>query len=98
MQSVAHAKELVRQTQALALKKDPNNLKACIALVKAWTAMGGAQDYVLAQCHTLTRKLDQAAGYGCVSGTKAAAVAGEVRKRCRQCLRNPDGYEIWANY
>jgi hypothetical protein len=60
--------------------------------------MGGAQDYVVAQCHALTRKLAQEAGYGCVNQPKAVPIAEEVRRRCRQTLRNPDGYEIWADY
>jgi len=67
-------------------------------LLKAWRAMGGAQDYVVALCHTITRKLFQEAGYGCVNDPTAVAVAQEVRARCRQVLRNPDGYEIWADY
>jgi hypothetical protein len=33
-----------------------------------------------------------------VNQPKAAALAPEIRARCKQCLRNPDGYEIWANY
>jgi hypothetical protein len=98
MKSLAHADELSRQTIALTGKKDPNNLKAYMDLLKAWRAMGGAQDYVVAQCHAITRKLFQEAGYGCVNQPKAAELAEEIRKRCRQCLRNPDGYEIWANY
>src|SRR6058998_3428609 len=89
---------LARQTLALASRKDSNNLKAYMDLLKAWRAMGGAQDYVLAQCHTITRKLFQEAGYGCVDQPKAVAIAREVRARCRQVLRNPDGYEIWADY
>ena len=60
--------------------------------------MGGAQDYLVAQCHTITRKLFQEAGYGCVNEAKAVAAAQEIRARCRQVLRNPDGYEIWADY
>jgi hypothetical protein len=98
MKSPAYMSELARQTMALTDTKDPKNLKAYMELLKAWRAMGGAQDYVVAQCHTLTRKLCQEAGYGCVKDTKAVAVAEEVRRRCRQCLRNPDGYEVWADY
>jgi hypothetical protein len=98
MKSAAYTSELVRQTMALTNSKEPNNLKTYMDLLKAWRAMGGAQDYVVAQCHALTRKLCQEAGYECVKDPKAVAVAVEVRKRCRQCLRNPDGYEIWANY
>jgi len=60
--------------------------------------MGGAQDEVVAQCHIITRTLDQEAGYGCAKEPKAIALAGEVRARCRQMLRNADGYEIWPNY
>ena len=98
MKSQEHAAELTRRTLALTGSKTTNNLAAYMELLKAWRAMGGAQDYVVAQCHTITRKLFQEAGYGCVNDTKAVAVAQEVRARCRQVLRNPDGYEIWANY
>ena len=98
MKSPEHAAELTRQTMALTGRKNTNNLTAYIELLKAWRAMGGAQDYVVAQCHTITRKLFQEAGYGCVHDPKAVAVAQEVEARCRQVLRNPDGYEIWANY
>lgn len=98
MKSFAYADELVRRTLALTEKKDPGNLKAYMEVLKEWRAMGGAQDYVLAQCHTITRKLAQEAGYGCVAEPKAVALAREIRARARQCLRNPDGYEIWADY
>ncbi|MBI3415902.1 MAG: hypothetical protein HY043_11420 [Verrucomicrobia bacterium] len=98
MKSSEHASELTRQTLALTASKSTNNLTAYMDLLKAWRAMGGAQDYVVAQCHMITRKLSQEAGYGCVNDPKAVPVAQEVRARCRQVLRNPDGYEIWANY
>ena len=98
MKSPEHAGELTRQTLALTGSKSTNNLPAYMELLKTWRAMGGAQDYVVAQCHTITRKLFQEAGYGCVNDSKAVPVAQEVRARCRQVLRNPDGYEIWANY
>jgi hypothetical protein len=98
MKSPEHMAELTRQTMSLTSTKRTNNLAAYMDLLKAWRAMGGAQDYVVAQCHTITRKLFQEAGYGCVNDPKAVSVAQEVRARCRQVLRNPDGYEIWANY
>ncbi|MGO8696718.1 MAG: hypothetical protein ACLQVY_03230 [Limisphaerales bacterium] len=98
MASFAHADDLARQTLALAGKADPNNLKSYMELLEAWRKMGGAQDYVLAQCHVITRKLCQQAGYTCVDQPKAAALAEEIRARCRQCLRQPDGYEIWSDY
>jgi hypothetical protein len=98
MKSPGYAAELTRDTLALTSKKDPTNLKAYMELLKAWRAMGGAQDYLVAQCHMVTRKLCQEAGYGCADQPKAVNVAREIRSRCTQVLRNPDGYEIWANY
>lgn len=98
MKSPEHASDLTRQTMALTVRKNTNNLPAYLELLKAWRAMGGAQDYVVAQCHMITRNVFQQAGYGCVNNPKAVPVAQEVRARCRQVLRNPDGYEIWANY
>ena len=98
IKSPEHASELTRQTMALTVSKGTNNLTAYMELLKAWRAMGGAQDYLVAQCHTITRKLFQEAGYGCVNDPNAVLVAEEVRARCRQLLRNPDGYEIWADY
>ncbi len=98
MKSFEHADALARQTLALAGKSDPHNLKAYMELLNAWREMGGAQDYVLARCHEITRKLCQEAGYGCVNQPKAVALAEVIRARCRECLRNPDGYEIWADY
>jgi len=98
MKSLAHAEELTRQTMSLTRKKDPNNLKAYLELLKDWRAMGGAQDYVVAQCHTITRKLFQEAARACLEQPRAVELAKEIRARCRQILRNPDGYEIWADY
>jgi hypothetical protein len=98
MKSFAYADELVKRTMALTNKKDPDNLKAYMELLKEWRAMGGAQDYVLAKCHVITRQLAQEAGYGCAKQSQAVALAQEIRARASQCLRNPDGYEIWPDY
>jgi len=98
MKSLEHAADLTRQTMALTDKSSTNNLAAYMELLKAWRAMGGAQDSLVAQCHMITRKVFQEAGYDCVNDPEAAIVAQEVRARCRQALRNPDGYEIWADY
>jgi hypothetical protein len=98
MKMFAYADDLSRKTIALTARKDPNNVKAYMELLKAWREMGGAQDYVVAKCHTITRSLCQAAGYGCAALPDAVSLAEEIRARCRQTLRNPDGYEIWADY
>ncbi len=98
MKSLAHANELYRKTMALTAEKKADNLKAYMELLKAWRAMGGAQDFVVAQYHTVTRKLYQDAGYLAATQPKALETAKEIRARCRQVLRNPDGYEIWAEF
>jgi hypothetical protein len=98
IRSLKYAGELSRQTKALTLKKEPGNLKAYEELSIKWRRMGGAQDDLVAQCHRITRKLFQEAGYGCTDSPKAVEIAEQVRTRCRECLRNSDGYEIWANY
>jgi hypothetical protein len=96
--SLKYADELARQTKALTTKKEPSNLKAYENLSIKWRRMGGAQDDLVAQCHRITRKLFQQAGYGCTSSPKAVEIAQQIRERCKKCLRNSDGYEIWANY
>ena len=85
---------------ALTGKRDPENLKRYMELLKLWRGMGGAQDGVVAQYHILARQIFQDAGYNSVGlkDEKAVEVAREIRTRCKHILRNPDGYEIWANY
>ena len=98
MKSFAYADDLKQQTMALAGRKDPGNLKAYMKLLTAWRGMGGSQDSVLAMCHMVARQLCQEAGYACATQPQAVGLAEEIRARCRQCLRNADGYEIWADY
>ncbi len=98
MKTPDYVTELIGKTTTLAGTRSTNNLPAYMELLKAWRGMGGAQDYVVAQCHMITRKLFQEAGYGATTNAKALPIATEVRQRCRQILRNPDGYEIWDEY
>ncbi|MCP4454506.1 MAG: hypothetical protein GY809_23870 [Planctomycetes bacterium] len=98
MKTLAHADQLARKTNALAQAKRPENLKACLELGKQWRAMGGAQDDVIAQSHRIVRTLFNEAGTQGVATPGTAKIASQIRDRCRQCLRNPDGYEIWPNY
>jgi hypothetical protein len=98
IKSLAYTDELSHKTLALLQKKDPKNLPTCLELGKNWRAMGGAQDGILAEYHVIVRKLFQEASYGCLTEPEAVEPAREIRRRCRQCLRNPDGYEIWPNY
>ena len=96
--SLKYTDELARQTKALTRKKQPGNLPAYTELSKKWRRMGGAQDDLVAQFHRITRKLLQEAGYGCTSSPKAVEIAKQIITRCRKCLRNADGYEIWPDY
>ena len=98
MKSLEYAAELAYKTKALTKRKSSQNLATYKDLSEKWRAMGGAQDSVIGQCHSITRKLFQQAGYDCVNNTQAVEIARQIRRRCRQCLRNPDGYEIWQNY
>jgi hypothetical protein len=96
--SLKYTGQLARQTKALTRKKEPGNLPAYNELSKKWRRMGGAQDDLVAQCHRITRKLLQQAGYECTSSPKAVEIAEQIITRCKKCLRNADGYEIWADY
>jgi hypothetical protein len=96
--SLKYADELAQQTKALTLKKEPSNLKAYEDLSMKWRRMGGAQDDLVAQCHRITRKIFQEAGYVCTDSPKAVEIAEQIRARCRDCLRNSDGNEIWPDY
>ena len=98
MKSLAYADELARETKALTLKKDPGNLAHYNNLKMRWRGMGGTQDTLVCKFHSITRKLFQQAGYGCVDRPGAIDAADEIRRLCKQCLRNPDGYEIWPDY
>ncbi len=96
--SLEYADQLTRKTLALTERKEEGNLATYLQLLKDWRAMGGAQDYLVARCHMIAREVSQQAGYACVDAPVTASLAKKIRKRCRQVLRNPDGYEIWADY
>jgi len=98
IKSLEYTGELAQKTKTLTVKKNPGNLSIYSDLSEKWRAMGGAQDSLVALFHSLTRKLSQQAGYGCVNDPRAVQIAEEIRTRCRKCLRNPDGYEIWPDY
>jgi len=98
IKTLEYMDDLTQQTKALTRKKDSKNLSTYEDLSKKWRAMGGAQDNLLAYCHTKTRLLHQEAGYRCVDQPQVVKITEQIRARCRQCLRNPDGYEIWPNY
>jgi hypothetical protein len=98
IKNLEYAAELAQKTKALTQRKSPQNLPAFRNLSEKWRAMGGAQDELIGKFHSITRKLFQEAGYSCVNQPRALEIARRIRSRCRKCLRNPDGYEIWPDY
>ncbi len=98
MKTLAYVDGLARETKALTLKKDPGNLARFNDLKMKWRGVGGTQDDLVRKFHTITRKLLQQAGYECVGRPEAIDVADEIRRLCKRCMRNPDGYEIWPDY
>jgi hypothetical protein len=98
MKTPEYVEELARETKALTLRKDPENLAKFKVLKMKWRGVGGTQDTLVCKFHTITRKLFQQAGYECIDKPEAIDVADEIRNLCKQCMRNPDGYEIWPDY
>jgi len=98
MKTLDYAAELARTTKALAQKKDPSNLPTMLELGEKWRGIANAQDDLLGELHRMARSLFQEAGYGCVNQPEAMEIAKKIRSRCRECLRNPDGFEIWPDY
>jgi len=98
IKTLNYVNELAQTTKALTQKKDPNNLLTMLDLGNKWRGIGQAQDDLLQRFHRMTRKLFQEAGYGCVNQPQAVEIAEEIRRRCRRCLRNPYGCEIWSDY
>jgi len=98
IKTLEYATELAQKTEALTLKKDPTNLPTFVDLSEEWTGMGGAQDDLVREFHTTTRRLFQEAGYSCVNQPKAVEIAEEIRELCEECLNNPSSYEIWPGY
>jgi hypothetical protein len=98
IKTLDYAEELAYKTKALTSKEDPKNLSNFLDLDEKWKDMAGAQDGHVRFFHSLTRHFFQEAGYCCLNYPEAVEIAKEIRSRCRKCLRNPDGYEIWPDY
>ncbi len=98
IKDIKYARKLARETQALTHRKSPDNPEAFMKLSREWTGMGGAVDDLNRELHTLTRKLFQQAGNGCIGQREAVEMAEEIRRRTIKCLRRPGSYEIWSDY
>jgi hypothetical protein len=98
MGSMDYAHELGAKTIALAAEKRPDNPQRFEELKQGWCGMGGTLEELSRRENTFARKLHQQAAYRAAENPEAVAVAEEIRKRTKQCLRRPDSYEIWENW
>jgi len=55
--------------------------------------IGGTQDELVAQCRGAVKILRQRAGLLMAQDPRMATVAGEIRKRTQEVLRNPAWHE-----
>jgi hypothetical protein len=97
VKTLDYVDELARKTKALTLKKDTKNLSNFSDLVEKWEDAGAHFDFD-GRLSGMTRHLFQEAGYACVNQPEAIEIAEEIRRRCRDCLRNPYGLETWPDY
>jgi hypothetical protein len=95
IETLDYVDELARKTKALTQKKDPKNLSNFSDLVEKW---GDAGAHFNGGLRRTTRHLFQEAGYACVNQPEAMEIAEEIRRQCRECLRNPYGLETWPDY
>ena len=98
LRDMDYARKLEADTIALAAQKRPNNEQRMIEVKQEWIGMGGAAEELSRREHTLARTLYQQAAYRAVGSPAAVKVAEEIRRRTKQCLQQPDSYEMWENY
>ncbi len=97
-QDMDRAEALGRVTAALASERDPGNIKRFAELGADWRRMGGGLEALVRKQNTLARGLFQEAGYRGVTSPETAALAGEIRRRTRDMLREPVQYELMREY
>ena len=65
----------------------------CKQFTKQWVGIGGNQDQLVAECRSAVKVLRQRAAMVMAKDPQMAKIAGEVRNRTRDILRNPVNYE-----
>lgn len=68
-------------------------LDKCNAITRAIVDVGGNQDELVGECRMVVKALRQRAGLVLAEEPRAAGIAGEIRRRSQQVLRNPAGHE-----
>ncbi|HEV3262377.1 MAG TPA: hypothetical protein VG013_36335 [Gemmataceae bacterium] len=75
----------------------PDALARCKKYGKALTEIGGDQDELVGECRWVVRTLRQRAAIMVALDPRIARIAGEIRARTQEVLRNPAGYE-WSRH
>jgi hypothetical protein len=65
----------------------------CKRITAALVDIGGNQDELVGECRLVVKTLRQQAALAMTSDPRAARIAGEIRRRTQQMLRNPASYE-----
>ncbi len=68
-------------------------LTRCKAITSAIVVVGGNQDELVGECRMAVKILRQRAALAGATDPRAAELAGEIRRRTQQILRNPTHYE-----
>jgi hypothetical protein len=71
----------------------PDALEKCKKYTSALVEIGGNQDELVAECRRVVKALRQRAGIVMAMEPGMAAVAGEIRTRTQEVLRNPAWHE-----
>ena len=68
-------------------------LARCKAITEAIVVVGSNQDELVGECRLAVRILRQRAGLAMAANPRAGVIAGEIRRRTQEALRNPASHE-----
>lgn len=71
----------------------PDALDRCKKITGAIVTVGGNQDELVGECRMAVKILRQQAGLAMARDPRTAEIAGEIRRRTQEVLRNPASYE-----
>ena len=90
----AEAEELANQfRQSVLGDEGPGALERCKGFTQAWVEIGGNQDQLVGECRLAVKVLRQRAGLIMAEDPRMAEISREVRRRCKEALKNPTSYE-----
>lgn len=89
-----HAAKLVGEFRRTLIDYEGDDaLERCKRITGALVQIGGSQDELVGECRWAVKILRQRAGLAMAVDPRMAGVAGEIRRRTREMLRNPTSYE-----